>query len=95
MSPSLEPTPEQFAALAARPADEPVVMINLLQFRAEGGRQSYLRYTREVTPTCSGSAGRSATRALPPTSSSATARHLGGTPFSSSNTLLPQRFSTW
>jgi len=50
MSASLEPTPEQVAALAARPADEPVVMINLLQFRAEGGRQSYLRYIQEVTP---------------------------------------------
>jgi uncharacterized protein (DUF1330 family) len=50
MSASLEPTPEQFAALAARPADEPVVMINLLQFRADGGRQSYIRYTHEVTP---------------------------------------------
>jgi hypothetical protein len=28
----------QLAALAARPADEPVVMINLLQFRTDGGR---------------------------------------------------------
>jgi len=43
MSSSLEPTPEQFAALAARPADAPVVMINLLQFKAAGGRESYLR----------------------------------------------------
>jgi uncharacterized protein (DUF1330 family) len=50
MSASVEPTPEQLAALAARPADDPVVMINLLQFRAEGGRQSYIRYTQEVTP---------------------------------------------
>jgi uncharacterized protein (DUF1330 family) len=50
MSPSLEPTPEQTAALVARPADEPVVMINLLQFSADGGRQSYIRYTHEVTP---------------------------------------------
>jgi len=50
MSPSLEPTPEQFAALAGRPADAPVVMINLLQFRSEGGRESYLRYTQEVVP---------------------------------------------
>lgn len=49
MSSSLEPTAEQFAALAARPADEPVVMINLLQFRADGGRQGYIRYTQEVT----------------------------------------------
>jgi uncharacterized protein (DUF1330 family) len=50
MSPSLEPTPEQFAALAARPADAPVVMVNLLQFRADGGRESYARYAREVAP---------------------------------------------
>jgi uncharacterized protein (DUF1330 family) len=49
MSPSLEPTPEQFAALAARPADEPVVMVNLLQFR-DGGRESYLRYVQEAGP---------------------------------------------
>jgi uncharacterized protein (DUF1330 family) len=50
MSSSLEPTPEQFAALAARPADAPVVMINLLQFGADGGRESYLRYAQEVAP---------------------------------------------
>jgi len=50
VSASLEPTPDQIAALAARPADEPVVMINLLQFRADGGRQSYLRYMQEVFP---------------------------------------------
>ena len=48
MSSSLEPTPEQLEALAARQADAPVVMINLLQFRADGGRQSYLRYMKEV-----------------------------------------------
>ena len=50
MGGSVEPTPEQFAALAARPADVPVVMINLLQFCADGGRESYLRYTQEVVP---------------------------------------------
>jgi uncharacterized protein (DUF1330 family) len=50
MSSSLEPTPEQLEALAARPADAPVVMINLLQFRADRGRESYLRRTREVAP---------------------------------------------
>jgi hypothetical protein len=37
-------------SLAARPADEPVVMINLLQFHADGGPQSYLRYVQEVAP---------------------------------------------
>ncbi len=47
---NLEPTPEQFAALAARPGDEPVVMVNLLKFRADGGRASYARYAQEVAP---------------------------------------------
>jgi uncharacterized protein (DUF1330 family) len=50
MGAPLEPTPDQFAALAARPADETFVMINLLQFKADGGRESYRRYTREVAP---------------------------------------------
>jgi len=50
MSTSLEPTEEQFAALAARPADQPVVMVNLLKFRADGGAESYLRYAQEVGP---------------------------------------------
>jgi uncharacterized protein (DUF1330 family) len=46
----LEPTPEQFAALAGRPADAPVVMVNLLKFKPEGGLQSYLQYGQEVLP---------------------------------------------
>src|SRR6516165_10711951 len=50
MGSSLEPTPEQFAALAARPADAPVVMVNLLKFKTPGGLDSYQRYGREVAP---------------------------------------------
>ncbi|BBZ72447.1 DUF1330 domain-containing protein [Mycobacterium paraseoulense] len=50
MSHSLEPTAEQFAALAARPADAPVVMVNLLKFKTSGGRESYQRYALEVAP---------------------------------------------
>ncbi|OBG19586.1 DUF1330 domain-containing protein [Mycobacterium sp. 852002-51057_SCH5723018] len=50
MSSALEPTPEQFAALAARPADAPVVMVNLLKFTAAGGLGSYQRYALEVAP---------------------------------------------
>ena len=46
----LEPTPEQFAALAARPADAPVVMVNLLKFKPGGGRESYVQYGQEVVP---------------------------------------------
>jgi uncharacterized protein (DUF1330 family) len=49
MSAHLEPTHEQFEILSARPADEPVVMVNLLQFR-DGGRESYLRYVQEAGP---------------------------------------------
>src|SRR5262245_11541285 len=43
-------TPEQFAALAARPADTPLVMVNLLKFREDGGLQSYLRYAQAAAP---------------------------------------------
>ena len=50
MSTSLNTTPEQFAALAARPADAPLVMVNLLKFKQNGGLQSYLRYGQEVAP---------------------------------------------
>lgn len=50
MSSVLEPTAEQFAALAARPADAPVVMVNLLKFNSARGLESYLQYGREVAP---------------------------------------------
>jgi uncharacterized protein (DUF1330 family) len=50
MSTTLDTTPQQFAALAARPADAPVVMVNLLQFKQEGGLERYLQYGREVAP---------------------------------------------
>jgi hypothetical protein len=33
----LEPTPEQFAVLLARPSDATVVMVNLLTFSKDGG----------------------------------------------------------
>lgn len=46
----LEPTREQFAVLAARPAGAPVVMVNLLTFESAGGRERYLQYGREVAP---------------------------------------------
>ncbi|CPR07083.1 hypothetical protein BN971_00926 [Mycobacterium bohemicum DSM 44277] len=50
MSTTIETTPEQVAALAARPADAPVVMVNLLQFKKPGGRERYLQYGAEVAP---------------------------------------------
>lgn len=45
----MQPTPEQFAALAARPRDVPVVMVNLLKFKP-GGFEHYLQYGRELGP---------------------------------------------
>ncbi|MCP9273568.1 DUF1330 domain-containing protein [Mycolicibacterium arenosum] len=50
MTGRLEPTAEQLATLAARPPDLPVVMVNLLTFTQDGGRQRYLRYAEEVVP---------------------------------------------
>lgn len=47
---TLEPTPEQFAALAARAGDAPVVMVNLLKFKQPGGLERYLQYGQEVAP---------------------------------------------
>ena|ERR1700722_946568 len=47
---NLEPTAEQFAALAARPPDAPVVMVNLLKFKSPGGLDRYLRYGAGVIP---------------------------------------------
>ena len=50
MTTMLLPTAEQFAALTARPADAPVLMVNLLKFKTTGGVQSYMRYGQEVAP---------------------------------------------
>ena len=58
---SINPTPEQFRALFVDvPADVPVVMLNLLRFRARAayddgdrgltGEQAYARYVREAMP---------------------------------------------
>ncbi|OBB65206.1 DUF1330 domain-containing protein [Mycobacterium sp. 852014-50255_SCH5639931] len=47
---NLEPNAEQFTALAARPADAPVVMVNLLKFKSPDGLESYRRYGQEVAP---------------------------------------------
>ena len=50
MSTTLNTTPEQFATLSARPADTPLVMVNLLQFKKPGGLERYLQYGQEAAP---------------------------------------------
>ena len=49
MSTILGPTAEQVAALSSRPADAPVIMVNLLKFKT-GGLASYERYGWEAAP---------------------------------------------
>lgn len=48
MSNTLDTTPDRFAALAERPADAPVVMVNLLKFKENGGLERYLEYGNGV-----------------------------------------------
>ena len=55
MTGRLEPTADQLAALAARPPNLPAVMVNLLTFKVDGGRQRYLQYAEEVVPHISAS----------------------------------------
>jgi uncharacterized protein (DUF1330 family) len=50
MSTAFEPSPEQIAALMSRPADAPVVMVNLLKFKEHGGLERYRQYGIEVAP---------------------------------------------
>lgn len=47
---TIQPTPEQAAALATLAPDEPVFMVNLLRFEADGGEERYAQYGREVAP---------------------------------------------
>ncbi len=44
---AMGPTPEQAQAFRALP-DEPIVMVNLLKFKPDGGREHYNEYGREV-----------------------------------------------
>jgi len=44
----IAPTPEQAELLAGLPQDRPVVMVNLLRLRPDGGERHYETYAREV-----------------------------------------------
>lgn len=46
---SLMPSPEQMQEFMQLP-DGPIVMVNLLKFKADGGRESYLKYGAGVAP---------------------------------------------
>lgn len=48
--PSILPTQEQFEALSAISNDDPLVMVNMLRFKPEGGQALYEKYSRLVMP---------------------------------------------
>ena len=91
----LEPTREQFAVLAARPADAPVVMVNLLTFESAGGRERYLQYGREVAPHLERVGATVLYGGEAPTVVIGDGERPGGTRFSSSDTPHLRPSSTW
>ncbi len=44
------PNPEALQAFAARATEGPVVMLNLLKYKPDGGREMYARYGAAVMP---------------------------------------------
>lgn len=46
----ISPTREALVALAKSPEQGPVVMLNLLKFKANGGAETYQRYAEAVAP---------------------------------------------
>lgn len=46
----IESNDDQFRKLADNPNEEPFVMLNLLKFKKDGGRESYFRYIKESGP---------------------------------------------
>lgn len=47
---SINPTPEQIQAFMSAPIEGPILMVNLLRFKQDGGRDEYLRYAQLVGP---------------------------------------------
>lgn len=46
----IESNEDQFKKLAANTNEEPFVMLNLLKFKKDGGRESYFRYIKASGP---------------------------------------------
>lgn len=47
---AMQPTPAQMQAFVALPDDGPIVMLNLLKFKPDGGQAEYLKYSALVQP---------------------------------------------
>lgn len=48
MTETIQPNTDSFRQLADNPNQEPVVMLNILKFKGDEGRDSYFRYTKEA-----------------------------------------------
>ena len=46
----VDPTGADLKRFLETEPDEPVVMLNLLRFKPDGGRESYARYARDILP---------------------------------------------
>lgn len=55
---TIKSNPDQFKKLAKNPSDSPVVMLNLLRFKADGGLSSYLQYAKEANKFVEGVGGK-------------------------------------
>ena len=47
---AVQPTPEQLQTFLATDFGGPIVMVNLLKFKPDGGREEYARYSQGVVP---------------------------------------------
>jgi uncharacterized protein (DUF1330 family) len=47
---AVNPSPEQFEAFKALPDSNPVLMLNLLKFKPDGGQAEYMKYSAGVQP---------------------------------------------
>lgn len=55
---AMQPTPEQMQGFVALPDDGPIVMLNLLKFKADGGQAEYMKYSAAVLPMVSARGGK-------------------------------------
>ena len=55
---TIEINKDQFREIIKNPNDKPVVMLNLLKFKKEGGRKSYARYIKEASRFIEGVGGK-------------------------------------
>ena len=94
-SDTVEPAPEQLAALAALTGRRTCRDDQPAEVPSDGGRESYVRYAQEVVPHLQRVGGTVRYAGSAPAQSSATAKSLGGMRFSWWSIRRRRRSSTW